>query len=72
VVKEDRNGVFLDCGELWLRLRLRYAELGERKLVDPVADGRVRGIRNESFDDDDDDDDAADEMESVGVSGVVV
>jgi hypothetical protein len=69
VVKEDRNGVFLDCGELWLRLRLRYAELGERKLVDPVVDGRVRGIRSESFDDDDDD---ADERESVGVSGVVV
>lgn len=72
VLSGDRSRIFTDfgtCKSLFLLfplLRLRDAEVGDRKFDEPVRDDEVRGTCSEAFDDDDDD-----EAEVVGVSGVV-
>lgn len=71
VLNGDRSRIFTGFGTckspflLFLLQRLRDAEVGDRNLDGLVADGEVRGICSELFDDDDD------EAGVVGVSGVV-
>jgi len=71
VLSGERSRIFTGFGTckspflLFLLQRLRDAEVGDRNLDGLVADGEVRGICSEPFDDDDD------EAGFVGVSGVV-
>jgi hypothetical protein len=73
VLSGDRSRIFTGLGTckspflLLLLLRLRAAEVGDRRFGVRGADGEACSACSESFGDGDDDDD-----ESVGVSGVVV